>query len=361
MVTTVAEILPSPSPPPADAPAARLVDALGRPLADLRISVTDRCNFRCGYCMPEEVFGERYQFLPRAELLTFDEITRLAGLFVELGVGKIRLTGGEPLLRRELPHLVEQLSRVPGLADLTLTTNGSLLAPLAPALKAAGLHRITVSLDSLDDQVFRAMNGGRSGVQPVLEAIDAARAAGLWPVKINAVVRRGVNDHTTVDLARAFQGTGVVVRFIEYMDVGNRNGWRLDEVVPAEEIVARISAELPLEPLAPTYFGEVARRYRYRDGSGEIGVIASVTQPFCGACTRLRLSADGSIYTCLFGTHGTDLRGPLRQGASDDELRAIISGVWRTRTDRYSEERAALTDPHSPSPRPKVEMYQIGG
>lgn len=361
MVATVSEILPSLVPPLADAPAPRLVDALGRPLADLRISVTDRCNFRCSYCMPEEVFGERYQFLPRAELLTFDEITRLARLFVELGVGKIRLTGGEPLLRRDLPLLVEQLSRVPGLADLTLTTNGSLLAPLAPALKAAGLHRITVSLDSLDDEVFRAMNGGRSGVQPVIEAIDAARAAGLWPVKINAVVRRGVNDHTTVDLARAFQATGVVVRFIEYMDVGNRNAWRLDEVVAAEEIVARIDAELPLEPLAPTYFGEVARRYRYRDGSGEIGVIASVTQPFCGACTRLRLSADGSIYTCLFATNGTDLRGPLRQGASDADLRAIIAGVWRTRTDRYSEERAALIEHPSPAPRAKVEMYQIGG
>ena len=334
-------------------------DAFGRRLTDLRISVTDRCNFRCGYCMPEEIYGERYVFLPRQQLLTFDEITRLTRLFVELGVGKIRLTGGEPLLRPHLHKLVAQLDHVAGVHDLTLTTNGSLLARQAADLKAAGLDRVTVSLDSLDDAVFRRMNGDKLGVQPVLDAIRTAQDVGLWPIKVNAVVRRGVNDHTVVDLARHFRGTGVIVRFIEYMDVGNRNGWRLDDVVAAEEIVARIDAELPLEEIPPNYAGETALRYRYRDGAGEIGVIASVTRPFCGACTRLRLSADGSIFTCLFASRGTDLKGPLRAGASDDDLRAIIAGVWARRTDRYSEERTRFTE--LASNRPKVEMYQIGG
>lgn len=328
-------------------------------MVDLRISVTDRCNFRCSYCMPEEVFGERYRFLPRPEILTFEEITRATSLFVDLGVEKVRLTGGEPLLRADLPELVRQLDGVGRLRDLTLTTNGSLLGRQAQALKDAGLKRITVSLDSLDDAIFREMNGHKSGVQTVLDAIEAAREVGLWPIKVNAVVKRGVNDHTVVDLARHFKGSGVIVRFIEYMDVGNRNGWEMTDVVSADEIVARIDREIPLEAVPANYFGEVASRYRYRDGSGEIGVIASVTKPFCGACTRLRLSADGSLYTCLFGTLGTDIKGPMRSGASDDDLRDIVTRVWRQRGDRYSEERAA----HSAAgaERPKIEMYQIGG
>ena len=336
-----------------------VVDTMGRSMRDLRISVTDRCNFRCPYCMPAEIFGEAYQFLPREQILTYEEITRLVGLFAEFGVTKARITGGEPLLRTDLPTLIGQVSAVDGITDVTLTTNGYLLAQQAQALKDAGLHRITVSLDSLDEDVFKQMNGRGFGPAPILNAIESASEVGLAPIKINAVVQRGVNDHTIVDLARHFKGTGHIVRFIEYMDVGNRNGWKLDEVVSADEIIARVDAEMPLEPTPGNYHGEVAERYVYRDGSGEIGVIASVTRPFCGACTRLRLSTDGQIFTCLFATRGTSLRDPMRDGATDEELRQLISGIWSRRTDRYSEERAANT-PDIPRPA-KVEMYQIGG
>ena len=328
-------------------------------MRDLRISVTDRCNFRCPYCMPAEIFGEAYEFLPREEILTFEEITRLVRLFAGFGVTKARITGGEPLLRTELPRLIGMIAGVDGIDDVTLTTNGYLLAQQAEDLKAAGLQRITVSLDSVDDEVFKLMNGRGFGSRRVLHAIQRAAEAGLLPVKINAVVQRGVNDHTIVDLARHFKGTGHIVRFIEYMDVGNRNGWKLDQVVSADEIIARIDAEMPLEPLESNYSGEVAERYRYRDGEGEIGVIASVTRPFCGACTRLRLSTDGQIFTCLFASKGTSLRDPMRVGASDDELQDLITNIWGRRADRYSEERAAAT-PAMPRPD-KVEMYQIGG
>jgi GTP 3',8-cyclase len=333
----------------------RLVDTLGRPVRDLRISVTDRCNFRCVYCMPKEVFGRDYPFLPRSELLTFEEIERVARAFAGLGVEKIRITGGEPLVRRDLETLVGLLARIDGL-DLTLTTNGALLARKAQALKDAGLKRVTVSLDSLDDDVFRAMNDVDFPVTRVLEGIDAARAAGLAPVKVNVVVKRGLNEESVLPMARHFHGTGVVLRFIEYMDVGHTNGWRLDDVVPAAEIVAAIDAELPLEPVEPAYRGEVANRWRYRDGGGEIGVIASVTQPFCGDCTRARLSADGQVYTCLFAVEGHDLRALLRGGASDEELSTVIAAIWRARADRYSELRSAAT-----ADLPKVEMSYIGG
>ena len=333
----------------------RLVDRLGRPIRDLRISVTDRCNFRCVYCMPKEVFGRDYPFLPRAELLTFEEIERLARTFAGLGVEKIRITGGEPLLRRDLETLVEMLAAIPDV-DLTLTTNGALLARKAQALKDAGLDRITVSLDSLDDETFRAMNDVDFPVERVLAGIDAALAAGLAPVKVNVVVKRGVNEDSVLPMARHFRERGHVVRFIEYMDVGSTNGWRLDDVVPAAEIVAAIDAESPLEPLAPRYPGEVAERYRYRDGSGEVGVIASVTRPFCGACTRARLSADGSLYTCLFATTGHDLRALVRSPAGDDEIAAAVADIWRVRGDRYSELRSAAT-----RGLPKVEMSYIGG
>jgi GTP 3',8-cyclase len=333
----------------------RLVDTLGRPVRDLRISVTDRCNFRCIYCMPKEVFGRDYPFLPRAELLTFEEIERVARVFAGLGVEKIRITGGEPLVRRDLETLVGLLARLEGL-DLTLTTNGSLLAGKAAALEKAGLERITVSLDSLDDGVFRAMNDVDFPVTRVLEGIDAALAAGLAPVKVNVVVKRGLNEESVLPMARHFRGTGVVLRFIEFMDVGHSNGWRLDDVVPSAEIVAAIDAELPLEPVEPAYRGEVANRWRYRDGSGEIGVISSVTQPFCGDCTRARLSADGRVYTCLFAVKGHDLRALLRDGASDEELTAAIADIWRARTDRYSELRSAAT-----ADLQKVEMSYIGG
>ncbi len=330
-------------------------DTLGRPLRDLRISVTDRCNFRCVYCMPREVFGRDYEFLARRELLSFEEITRLARAFVQNGVEKIRLTGGEPLVRRDLPRLVEQLAEIPGL-DLTLTTNGSLLAQHAQTLRDAGLTRVTVSLDSLDDATFRAMNDVDFPVERVLEGIDAAAASGLSPVKVNMVVKRGVNDDSVVPMAAHFRDSGHILRFIEYMDVGHTNGWRLDDVVPAAEIVAAIDAEFPLEPADPNYRGEVARRWRYQDGSGEIGVIASVTQPFCGDCTRARISAEGRLYTCLFGLEGHDLRGLVRGGASDDELTAAIGGIWQGRRDRYSELRSAAT-----TDLPKVEMSYIGG
>ena len=332
------------------------VDTLGRPLRDLRVSVTDRCNFRCRYCMPREIFGADYQFLPREDLLTFEEITRLAGIFTGLGVRKVRLTGGEPLLRHDLERLVAMLAAVPGIDDLTMTTNGALLARHAADLAAAGLHRVTVSLDSLDDATFTAGNDSPVPVAQVLAGIEAAAAAGLTPVKINVVVRRGVNDGEVAALARRFKGTGHIVRFIEYMDVGHSNGWRLEHVVPAAEVVAAIGAEMPLEAVAANYPGEVARRFRYRDGSGEIGVVASVTLPFCGDCTRARLSADGKVFTCLFATAGHDLRALLRGGATDEEITAALTAIWQARTDRYSEVRSADT-----VGLPKVEMSYIGG
>ena len=334
-----------------------ITDTMGRPMRDLRISVTDKCNFRCPYCMPAEVYGVRYKFLPKPELLTFEEIARLTALFVELGITKVRLTGGEPLVRSNLEELVTLLSRIEGIRDLTLTTNGYLLAQKAQALKEAGLQRITVSLDSLDEEVFKEMNGRGFGTGRVLEGISKAGEVGLSPIKINSVVQRGVNDHTIVDLARHFKGSGHIVRFIEFMDVGNLNGWKLDQVVSADEIAARIDAEMPLEVIEPNYEGEVALRYRYKDGSGEIGIIASVTKPFCGDCTRARISTDGKLFTCLFASVGRDLREPMRSGDSDEELKEIIMGTWGRRTDRYSEERASMTEP---GPM-KVEMYQIGG
>ena len=330
-------------------------DRLGRPLGDLRLSVTDRCNFRCPYCMPREIFGPHHDFLPRSEILTFEEIQRLARLFHRLGVRKIRLTGGEPLLRQDLPELVQMLAGLEDL-DLALTTNGTLLARHAEALVAAGLGRVTVSLDSLDDEVFRRMNDVEFPVARVLEGIAAAAAAGLRPIKINTVVRRGQNEDGLVDLARHFKQSGHILRFIEYMDVGTSNRWRPADLVPGEEIVRRIDAELPLVPLEPAYRGEVARRWRYRDGGGEIGIITSVSQPFCGDCTRARLSAKGELYTCLFAAAGTDLRAPLRGGADDAELEALIRHVWTHRTDRYSELRSEET-----AGQERVEMSYIGG
>jgi cyclic pyranopterin phosphate synthase len=332
-------------------------DALGRPPRDLRISVTDRCNFRCGYCMPAELFGERYEFLPRSELLTFEEIERLARLFVDLGVRKLRVTGGEPLLRADLPKLVARLAALPGVEDLALTTNGVLLPRLARPLAEAGLRRVTVSLDSDDEEAFLAMNGGKMSVARVLEGIEAAERAGLAPLKVNCVVRRGVNDHTIVALARRFRGSGHVLRFIEYMDVGTRNGWDLSHVVPAEEIAARLDAALGIEPIDRSYPGEVAERWRYKDGGGELGIIASVTRPFCRDCSRARLTTAGQLVTCLFASGGTDLRAPLRAGASDDELRAAIERVWLRRADRYSELRTAATE----RPARRIEMFQLGG
>jgi GTP 3',8-cyclase len=332
-------------------------DKLGRPMRDLRISVTDRCNFRCPYCMPKEVFGPQFTFLERAELLTFEEIARLARLFVKNGVQKVRLTGGEPLLRRDLEKLIEQLAAIDGLEDIALTTNGSLLTrEKARALKAAGLSRITISLDSLDDAVFRAMNDVDFPVGRVLDAIEEAMAAGLTPVKIDAVVKRDMNANGIVDLARRFRGTGAIVRFIEYMDVGNTNGWRVDQVVPGREIVETLSREWPVIPADGNYFGEVAERWLYADGAGEIGVITSVTQPFCGACTRARLSANGQLYLCLFASHGHDLRVLLRSGKSDAAIEEVIANVWRARSDRYSEIRSENT-----RELPKVEMSHIGG
>jgi cyclic pyranopterin phosphate synthase len=334
-----------------------LTDTLNRPLRDLRISITDRCNFRCTYCMPKEVFGRDYAFLPRAELLTFEEITRLTRIFVAHGVTKVRLTGGEPLLRKNVEELIAMLHGVEGLRDLTLTTNGALLARKAAALRAAGLQRVTVSLDSLDDAVFSAMNDVGFSVGRVLDGIEAAERAGLQPIKINMVVKRGVNEHHLVDMARHFRGTGHIVRFIEFMDVGHSNGWQMDAVVPAAEIVRSIDAVFPLEPAEPNYLGEVAGRYRYRDGQGEIGVIASVTQPFCQACTRARLSADGKLYTCLFGIRGHDFRALLRdERQTDDDLAAFLARVWGNRADRYSEIRSART-----VDLPKIEMSYIGG
>jgi cyclic pyranopterin phosphate synthase len=333
-----------------------IVDTMQRPMHDLRVSVTDRCNFRCTYCMPKEIFNREWEFLARDALLSFEEIERLVRAAADLGVGKVRLTGGEPLLRRDLERLVEMLAAVPGIEDLTLTTNGSLLARKAQSLAAAGLNRVTVSLDSMDDTVFQAMNDVGFSVEKVLEGIEAAAAAGLTPVKVNTVVQRGVNEGSVVDLARHFKGTGHILRFIEFMDVGTTNGWRMDDVYPADRIVEDIDRVFPLDPVRPNYPGEVANRYRYRDGSGEIGVIASVTHPFCGSCTRARISAEGTLYTCLFASRGTDLRALLRDGATDEELRDALADVWRRRRDRYSEIRTAGT-----STAVKIEMSYIGG
>ena len=331
-----------------------LRDTLGRPLETLRVSITDRCNFRCVYCMPKEVFGRDYAFLDRRELLSFEELTRVVRVFASLGVRTVRLTGGEPLVRRDVEGLVAQLAAIPGL-ELALTTNGALLPQKAQALADAGLTRVTVSLDSVDDAQFRAMNDVDFPVDRVLEGIDAAAAAGL-PVKVNAVVKRGLNDDGIVALAERFRGSGHVLRFIEYMDVGHTNGWRLDDVVPAEEIVRRIDAVWPLEPVAPASPDSTSVRWHYRDGAGEVGVIASVTQPFCGGCSRARLSAEGRLYTCLFALRGHDLRTPLRAGADDLELAEDLRGIWTKRTDRYSELRTAET-----AALPKVEMSYIGG
>jgi GTP 3',8-cyclase len=328
-------------------------DTLGRPLRDLRISVTDRCNFRCVYCMPKEIYGRDHRFLERRELLSFEEIARVARAFVSLGVQKVRLTGGEPLVRRDLERLIAQLAVLD--VDLTLTTNGSLLPQKAEALAGAGLRRITVSLDALDDAVFRELNDVDFPVDRVLEGIDAAAAAGL-PVKVNAVVKRGVNDDQIVPLAAFFRERGQTLRFIEYMDVGSTNGWRLDDVVPAKEIVAQLDEAFGVEPVDPSYRGEVAQRWRYRDGRGEVGVIASVTQPFCGDCTRARLSAEGKLFTCLFALRGHDLRAVIRGGASDEELESALRAVWSGRGDRYSELRSEATAGLS-----KVEMSYIGG
>ena len=332
-----------------------LKDRLGRALRDLRVSVTDRCNFRCVYCMPKEVFGKDYQFLERKELLSFEEITRIVRIFGARGVTKVRLTGGEPLVRRNLERLVAMLAAIPEL-DLTLTTNGALLEQKAQRLKEAGLKRVTVSLDALEDAVFRRMNDVDFPVSRVLAGIEAASRAGLTPIKINMVVKRGMNEASILPMARYFRERGQILRFIEYMDVGHTNGWRMDDVVSAREIVSAIDAELPLEPADPNYRGEVAERWRYRDGSGEIGVIASVTQAFCRDCTRMRLSTEGKLYTCLFATEGHDVRSLLRGGASDEEIRETIAAVWSRRTDRYSEIRSAATVPLR-----KIEMSYIGG
>jgi cyclic pyranopterin phosphate synthase len=330
-------------------------DRFDRPLRDLRVSVTDRCNFRCTYCMPKEVFGPDHAFLDRAELLTFEEIERLCRVFVSLGTRKLRMTGGEPLLRRDVERLVERLARIPGTEDLALTTNGAALAEKAGALARAGLRRVTVSLDSLDDARFAAINDVGFPVSRVLEGIEAASRAGLAPVKVNMVVVRRRNEEDVVPMAARWRGTGHVLRFIEYMDVGTSNGWRMADVVPSAEVRRRVHEAFPLEPLPPEHPGEVATRWRYADGGGEVGFVSSVTQPFCGSCVRARLSADGRLYTCLFAAAGTDLKGPLRAGATDDDLRALIRSVWSARADRYSELRTRATD------LPRVEMSYIGG
>jgi cyclic pyranopterin phosphate synthase len=334
------------------------LDRRGRAMHDLRISVMDRCNFRCPYCMPKETYGEGYRFLGAAERLSFGEITRLASVFVELGVRKLRLTGGEPLLRAGLAELVGDLAALPDVDDVALTTNGVLLGRHAEELKAQGLGRVTVSLDSLDPEVFRAMSGGHGSPGEILDGIDVALAAGLAPLKINCVVQRGVNDHTTLDLVERFRGTGVIVRFIEYMDVGTRNHWDLKRVVPSRELHAAVNARWPLVPLAASYRGEVAERYAFADGRGEVGFISSVSQPFCGACSRARLSSEGVLYTCLFASHGLDLRTPVRAGADNAALRDLIRSSWLGRSDRYSEARAEL---HAAGGERKIEMYYIGG
>jgi cyclic pyranopterin phosphate synthase len=349
-------------PESAPEPNGLLADRLGRPLHDLRISVTDRCNFRCGYCMPKEVFGRDYPFLPHASLLSFEEIARLARIFTWHGVRKLRLTGGEPLLRKDVERLVAMLSalRTPdgAMLDITLTTNGSLLARKARALKAAGLERVTVSLDALDDAVFRRMNDADFPVAEVLAGIEAAQRAGLAPLKVNMVVQRGVNDHEILPMAEHFRGTGIVLRFIEYMDVGTSNGWRMDQVLPSAQVLERIRAVHPLEPMQPSAPGETAERWRYRDGAGEIGLISSVTQAFCRDCNRARLSTEGKLFLCLFASRGHDLRALLRAGATDAQVAAAIGGVWQGRDDRYSELRAANGAP--PGER-RVEMHYIGG
>ena len=332
-------------------------DRRGRGLADLRISVIDRCNFRCPYCMPEDQYPRDHEFLSKADRLRFEEIERLARIFVGLGVNKLRLTGGEPLLRRDLPELVRQLAAIPAASDLAITTNGSLLAEKVDALREAGLKRITLSLDTLDPATFRVMSGGRGDIDTVLAAIAAAERAGFAPLKINAVVMRGVNDGQVLDLVEHFRGTGHIVRFIEYMDVGTCNDWQRDLVVPSAELRERISARWPLLALEANYGGEVAQRYAFADGGGEIGFISSVTEPFCGECSRARLSADGRLYTCLFARSGHDLRGPLRAGAGDDDLAGIIRAVWDARDDRYSE----LRSEQRTDGRERVEMYEIGG
>lgn len=333
-----------------------LRDRLDRPMRDLRISVIDRCNYRCPYCMPAEIYGESYRFLPRAHWLTPGEIRRLAGLFVGLGVNKLRITGGEPLLRRDLDEIVAGLAGLEGVDDLALTTNGTRLAERAVELREAGLKRITVSLDSLDEAVCRTMNGGRGDVATVLEGIDAARAAGFDPIKVNAMVQRGINDHTVLDLVEHFRGTGIIVRFIEYMDVGTLNGWQAGEVVSSKVLLDRIAARWPLEALESNYRGEVAKRYAFTDGQGEIGFISSVSEPFCGDCHRSRLSAEGTLYTCLFANRGTDLREPLRAGVSDADLVGLLQNVWRNRADRYSELRGEKITREQ-----RVEMYRMGG
>jgi cyclic pyranopterin phosphate synthase len=333
----------------------QVLDTRQRHLRDLRISVTDRCNFRCNYCMPKELFGRDHPFLPREELLTFEEITRLTRIFNDLGVRKVRLTGGEPLLRKEVEHLVESLAQIPGL-ELSMTTNGSLLPRKAQLLKESGLDRVSISLDSLDDDVFKSMNDVDVPVSVVLEGISSAEQAGLTPIKVNMVVKRGLNESSILPMVEHFRGSGHILRFIEFMDVGSTNGWRLDDVVPVREIIQMIERVYPLEVVEPNYVGEVARRYRFQDGMGEIGLIASVTQPFCGDCTRVRLSADGKLYTCLFAVEGVDLKHLIRKGATDDELGDEIKGIWTSRGDRYSEIRSdATTD------LPKVEMSYIGG
>jgi len=334
-------------------------DALRRPLHDLRISLLDQCNFRCPYCMPESEYHADYQFLGRKDRLTHAEILKLARIAVGLGVSKIRLTGGEPLLDRNIESLVAGIAEIEGVEDLALTTNAMLLAPRAQALKQAGLDRVTISLDSIDPVVFAVMSGGRGKLEQALAGVDAAADAGLSPVKINVVVQRGVNDAGVLDLLEHFRGSGHIVRLIEFMDVGNRNGWRMEQVVPSRELLERIGQRWPIEPKQQNYPGEVARRYVYSDGKGEIGFISSVTEPFCGACSRARLSADGMLYTCLFATHGTDLREPLRNGADDEELKDILARIWLQRADRYSElRRPELAEAHAQS---KVEMYRIGG
>jgi cyclic pyranopterin phosphate synthase len=342
-------------------PEGPLDDRFGRPLRDLRISVTDRCNFRCHYCMPREVFGADFRFLPRRQILDYEEIARLARICAGFGVRKFRVTGGEPLLRHDLPELIRMLAAIPG-TEVALTTNASLLEERAADLAAAGLGRVTVSLDSLDDETFRRMNDVDFPVERVLRGIDAASRAGLEPIKVNAVIRRGINEAGVVDLARHFRGSGHILRFIEYMDVGTSNGWRLDDVVPGREILDRLTAALPLEAVEPAYRGEVASRWRYRDGGGEIGVITSVSRPFCGDCTRARLSAEGRLYTCLFASAGTDLKGPMRAGASDEELARLLAGIWRRRGDRYSELRSAETEGLDRiDDQGRIEMSYIGG